>query len=62
MAKKTGRVTKNRKRTTPRDLRSTKAATVKGGAYAYEPVFLGGVQVASGDVNGDNARALKLAK
>ena len=61
MAKKTGRVTKNRKRTMPRDLRSTKAARVTGGAY-YDPVFLGGVQVASGDVNGDNARALKLAK
>ena len=60
MAKKTSRVTKNRKRTTPRDLRSTKGATVKGGAYAYDPVFLGGVQVASGDVNG--ARALKLTK
>ena len=62
MAKKTGRVTKSRKRTTPRDLRSTKAATVKGGVYAYDPVFLGGVQVSSGDVNGDKSRALNLSK
>jgi hypothetical protein len=62
MAKKTGRVTKNRKRTTARDLRSTKAVKVKGGAYAYDPVFLGGVRVASGDVNGDTTPALKLAK
>ena len=62
MAKKTGRVTKTRKRTPPRDLRATKAAKVKGGAYAYDPVFLGGVQVASGDVNSDGTPRLKLAK
>lgn len=61
MAKKTGRVTKNRTRTTPRDLRSKTAATVKGGAYT-NPCFLGGVRVASGDVNGDDGPALKLAK
>jgi hypothetical protein len=53
MTKKTGRVMK-RKRTTPRDLRSTKAATVKGGAYVP-----GGVRVASADVGGDNAPAVK---
>jgi hypothetical protein len=61
MAKKTGRVAKNRKRTTPRDLRSKRAATVKGGAYPYAG-FMGGVRVASGDVDGDAAPALKLAK
>jgi hypothetical protein len=61
MAKKSDRATKNRKRTAPRDLRSTKAETVKGGVY-YDPVFLGGVRVASGDVNGDASPALKLAK
>jgi hypothetical protein len=58
MAKTTGRATKKRKRTTPRDLRSTKAATVKGGAYIY-PGFQGGVRVASADVGGDNAPAVK---
>jgi hypothetical protein len=47
--------------TAPRDLRSTKAETVKGGVY-YDPVFLGGVRVASGDVNGDASPTLKLAK
>ena len=61
MAKKTGRVTKKGKRTTPRDLRSKTAATVKGGAYGF-PGFSGSVRVASGDVNGDAAPALKLAK
>jgi hypothetical protein len=35
MARKTGRVTKKRKRTTPRDLRSKTAAAVKGGASTY---------------------------
>jgi hypothetical protein len=61
MAKKTGRVTKSRKRTTPRDLRSKTAATVKGGAYPYAG-FMGSVRVASGDVDGDAGPALKLAK
>ena len=60
MAKKTGRVTKKRNGTTPRDLRSKTAATVKGGAYF--PGFSGSVRVASGDVNGDDAPALKLTK
>jgi hypothetical protein len=63
MARKTGRVTKKRKRTTPRDLRSTKATTVKAGAGGYPyGGFGGGVRVASGDVNDDGAPGLKLAK
>ena len=61
MTKKTGRVTTKRKRSTPRDLRSTKA-TVKGGAYTPYGGFQGGVRVASGDVNNDDAPSLKLAK
>ena len=62
MAKKTGRVTKKGKRTTPRDLGSTKAAAVKGGTLYPYPGFAGGVRVASGDVNNDGALSLKLAK
>jgi hypothetical protein len=61
MTKKTGRrLTRSRKRTTPRDLRPATTGTVRGGAY--DPIFLGGVQVASADVNNDGGRALKLAK
>ena len=45
MARKTGRVTKKRKRTTPRDLRSKTAAAVKGGASTYAG-FQGSVRVA----------------
>jgi hypothetical protein len=58
MARKTGRVTKKRKRTTPRDLRSKTAAAVKGGASTYAG-FQGSVRVASADVGGDNAQAVK---
>jgi hypothetical protein len=61
MAKKTGRVAKKRKRTTPRDLRSRKPATVKGGSYPYTG-FVGGVRVASGDVDNEGGPSLKLAK
>ena len=62
MAKKTGRATKQRKGATPRDLRSKKAATVKGGAYYPYTGFQGGVRVASGDVNSDSGPSLTLAK
>jgi hypothetical protein len=54
MAKKTGRVTRNRKRSTPRDLRPA-TTTVKGGAV--QAFFAGGVLSAY-----DDGAVRKLAK
>ena len=62
MTRKTSRrLTRNRKRTTPRDLRPATTETVQGGTY-YPPAFLGGVRVASADVNNESGPTLKLAK
>jgi hypothetical protein len=59
MPRKIGRrPTKSRPRTAPRDLRPATSKTVNGGTF--DPVFLGGVQVAAADVN--NRPTLKLAR
>jgi hypothetical protein len=63
MTRKTGRrLTKNRKPTAPRDLRPATTETVQGGTSYPSPRFLGGVRVASADVNNDGTATLKLAK